>query len=581
MIGHAPKEWVRFYMEQRFRNIKITPEHIGTALKNKVLRVPPNQREYSWKAKHVKELLSDLGKVIAEKGAEYFLGTIVVSNQDEGPRPRVVDGQQRLATTLIFIAGVRDYLSSQKDPEAGKLEQLYMFSPVMGEEDVDRISMNDRDREYFHNRILVSPSHAKRLTDSHESTRPSHGLINEAARTVKQYILDLVKNLAPDKAKALLLDWIAFIDKNAVVIWVEVPDDRAAYTIFETMNDRGLDLSAVDLIKNHLFNMADDLVGDAERKWAELLGALESSQQADVVKEFVRQYWISRNGSTRTQELFDEIKEKASSKSNAMELLSKLHASAELYVALLNPMHAKWINYNDRTRRNLMALISFGVKQIRPVLLAALERFTQKEMEIVLRLAVSWSVRLLAAGEQGTGMVESAYGKSAQRITDGEIKDSRELALDLTPTIPADDAFENAFATMQVAKGSLARYYLRALEQQAQGVDQPENIVNDDPFVINLEHVLPEKPKAGEWTAFDADQRALFTGRLGNLAILQREANESIDTSEFEKKKKVYVNSSFVLTKELAHEQDWTPQAVATRQKRLAVLAKTVWPITL
>jgi len=75
------------------------------------------------------------------------------------------------------------------------------------------------------------------------------------------------------------LDWITFIDKNAVVIWVEVPDDRAAYTIFETMNDRGLDLSAIDLIKNHLFYMAEDEVEEAERKWAELIGTLGAAKR--------------------------------------------------------------------------------------------------------------------------------------------------------------------------------------------------------------------------------------------------------------------------------------------------------------
>ena len=372
-----------------------------------------------------------------------------------------------------------------------------------------------------------------------------------------------------------------FYDKNAVVIWVEVPDDRAAYTIFETMNDRGLDLSAIDLIKNHLFHMAEDQAEEAERKWAELIGTLESSQETDVVKEFVRHYWISRNGSTRTQELFDEIKERAPNKTNAMDLLSKFRASAELYVALLNPMHQAWIGYTDRTRRNLMMLIQFGVKQIRPILLAVMERFPQKEVEIVLRLAVSWSVRLLATGEQGTGMVESSYGKSALRITNGEIKSAQELVLDLTSTIPADDAFENAFATMQVAKGSLARYFLRALEQQAKGNAEPENIPNDDPLQINLEHVLPQNPASGEWNTFDPEQRALFTGRLGNLAILQRTPNSDIENKPFNEKKLVYAQSGYALTKEIAQETEWSPAVVAKRQRHLAAIAKNTWPLTI
>jgi hypothetical protein len=244
-------------------------------------------------------------------------------------------------------------------------------------------------------------------------------------------------------------------------------------------------------------------------------------------------------------------------------------------------MHQAWIGYTDRTRRNLMTLISFNVKQIRPILLAVLERFPKKEVESVLRLAVSWSVRLLATGEQGTGMVESGYGKSALRITNGEIKDAQELALDLTATIPADDAFESAFATMQVSKGSAARYFLRALEQQAAGQTEPENVPNDDPLHINLEHILPEKPKPGEWQTFDAEQKALFTGRLGNLAILQRTPNSDIENKPFGEKSPIYGQSGYLLTKHISQYPDWTPSTVTDRQKYLASLAKTTWPIAL
>jgi len=222
-----------------------------------------------------------------------------------------------------------------------------------------------------------------------------------------------------------------------------------------------------------------------------------------------------------------------------------------------------------------------GVRQIRPILLAVLERFPKKEVERVLRLAVSWSVRLVATGEQGTGFVESSYGKSAQRISNGEVKDAQELVLDLTSTIPADDAFESAFATMQAAKGGVARYYLRALEQQLRGDAEPENIPNDDPFLITLEHVLPENPKTGEWISFDAEQRALLTGRLGNMALLQKSANNDLQSKDFGDKKSVYAGSSFELTKELASITEWTPISIANRQKRLASLALKAWPITI
>jgi uncharacterized protein with ParB-like and HNH nuclease domain len=60
------------------------------------------------------------------------------------------------------------------------------------------------------------------------------------------------------------------------------------------MNDRGLDLSAIDLIKNHLFFMGEDQVEEAERKWAELIGALKSSQETDAVKDGSPQEFVKR-----------------------------------------------------------------------------------------------------------------------------------------------------------------------------------------------------------------------------------------------------------------------------------------------
>src|SRR5690242_2145514 len=82
---------------------------IGTILKRYRLIVPPNQREYSWKDQHVKTLFHDFARSIAEGEKEYFLGTIV--GVEKGTNLlEIVDGQQRLATTVIFLTQLRNYL---------------------------------------------------------------------------------------------------------------------------------------------------------------------------------------------------------------------------------------------------------------------------------------------------------------------------------------------------------------------------------------------------------------------------------------------------------------------------------------
>ncbi|MBM3498440.1 MAG: DUF262 domain-containing protein [Armatimonadetes bacterium] len=88
---------------------KIIFEHegIGGVPAHNTLHVPLNQREYSWEEEHVRELFDDLDHAMEAGQASYFLGTIVFTTGDGGIT-EVSDGQQRLATTTILLAAIRD-----------------------------------------------------------------------------------------------------------------------------------------------------------------------------------------------------------------------------------------------------------------------------------------------------------------------------------------------------------------------------------------------------------------------------------------------------------------------------------------
>ena len=98
-----------FMSSDASKRIIANPAGLARVLKDNHLKVPPNQREYSWEADHVSAMLKDLGNAF-EEGDEYFLGTIVTIRHRDSDHLEVVDGQQRLATTAIILAAVRDYL---------------------------------------------------------------------------------------------------------------------------------------------------------------------------------------------------------------------------------------------------------------------------------------------------------------------------------------------------------------------------------------------------------------------------------------------------------------------------------------
>lgn len=218
-------------------------------------------------------------------------------------------------------------------------------------------------------------------------------MIDKAAGIAAKKVRDIVGKSEGDQAALLLNSWIEFLMKKARIIWVEVPDESSAYLIFETMNDRGLELSASDLIKNYLLGKAgdDNKLQTIKLNWTSMVSVLNTAPRNTEVKDFVRHYWVSRNGVTRSQDLFDAIRKNNKNDSEAVDTSERLAQSAAMYVAILSAGHSTWNSYPEpvRIRKAVATLNVLGVEQVRPVLLAAMEHLSPKEMAKLLVMAIS------------------------------------------------------------------------------------------------------------------------------------------------------------------------------------------------
>jgi uncharacterized protein with ParB-like and HNH nuclease domain len=108
-------------------------------------------------------LYSDFKLAISNNDREYFLGSIVVISSEDR-RSMVVDGQQRLATTLILLAAIRDFHDDYGDQKgARRLERSFILSEdYESEEDTPHLRLNDIDHEYFFRRVLLPKSNPDR-----------------------------------------------------------------------------------------------------------------------------------------------------------------------------------------------------------------------------------------------------------------------------------------------------------------------------------------------------------------------------------------------------------------------------------
>jgi len=547
---------------------------LGSVLSRNRLTVPLNQREYSWEKKHVIDLLTDFTKAMNKKS--YFLGTIVFTSTPDDSL-EVIDGQQRLATTTILIAAIRDHLHSVKeDVLVNSIEQEFLFKIIREKkEKAPRLTLNHQDRDYFVARILERPRSPAR--EAATPKKPSHELLNEAGKLAAAHVKKLLSPHKKDNHVAVLNEWLGFIEHSAQVITLLVPDDLNAYVMFETLNDRGLRTSQADLVKNYLFGEANGKLQDAQFKWATMNGLLEGLGMDEITLTYLRHLAISLYGHTREKDVLERVKNQVAGERASLDFLDSLSDNANDYVAIMTPTHTNWNTFPPSTRDRLRALLILRVTILRPLLLAVVRQFPKAEIEKVIRGFVFWSVRFLIVGGARSGSVEEPCAELAKDVTEGTIKTAKELAAAMQKVVPSDAEFEAAFASARVTNTQLARYLLRALELKRKGKAEPEWIPNGD-VVINLEHVLPENPDVN-WPAFDADTAKLYYNRLGNMVLLQASQNTLIGNSSFGDKKAVLKRSTFMLTSEVGKKKKWEKEEIAARQKILAELAVETWPL--
>lgn len=238
------------------------------------------QREYKWQRKHIEQLLVDLEasfesnfdlshsrEAVADYNT-YYLGPIVISEKS-GIRS-IVDGQQRLTSlTLLLI-----YLNNNQSIEDGKEDlEPYIMSKKYG-----KVSFN-----------IEVPDRTEILTALHSRTQISDDLLkDESVANMLDRFHD-IEALFPainTNKLSMFIDWL-----KEKVIFVEIIayTDENAYTIFETMNDRGLNLTPTEMLKGYLINNIrnEDRISEINNVWKEKISQLHSFNNLEDL-EFMR-----------------------------------------------------------------------------------------------------------------------------------------------------------------------------------------------------------------------------------------------------------------------------------------------------
>lgn len=544
--------------------------------------IPRFQRDYSWTEEEWEDLWLDILGTIKEGGEPaHYMGYLVLQS-DNDKLFDVIDGQQRLTTmSIIVLAVLKNFqrlVDKENDPEKNKqrleqIRQMYVgyLDPVTL---VPRSKLTlNRNNDNYYQTYLIPLGHLPV-----RGFRASEHNLRKAFEWFDKRIEDYLRNISSDLGVALA-QFIETVSDHLFFTVITVTDELNAYKVFETLNARGVRLSATDLLKNYLFSVLhragqhEHEMKALEDRWEAMVGRLGSESFPD----FLRVHWNSRHSFVRQTELFKIIRGKVYTRDQVFALVRDMEEDLDTYLSLAQPEASQWTT-------NLKSFASdlrlFSVKQPTPLLMAARRKFSDSDFETIFRACVIISFRYNVIGNLPTNEQERIYNSAAERLSQNATPSIKHVLNELQAIYPSDDAFRVAFVekivrTSQSTRNKrVVRYILCALEKQASSTPY-----DFDSIAFNLEHILPENPDRG-WEVFSEMEHEALVYRLGNMTLLNKDDNKNLGNSPYAQKKQVYERSIFAITRKIADENaDWTPERLAARQAGMARSATAIWRV--
>jgi hypothetical protein len=547
----------------------------------KIYRVPQFQRDYSWDEDNWEDLWNDL--MYAHKHDEpHYMGSIVLQSEGDSDRQfHVIDGQQRFSTlsilALAVIKKIRTLAENGIESDANYERVEILTRQFIGQKDPasltysSKLFLNENNDGFYQSRLVQfrDPVSIPKLSDSEKLLWKAY-----------QYFLGRIEdifglNKRGDEITTFLTHSVA---ENLRFIQITVKDELNAYTVFETLNSRRVDLTATDLLKNFLFSLVSKSPSDlavVKNQWKKIVDVIGLKK----FPVFLRHYLNSRRDLVAKEYLFKSVKQIVRTDNDVLDLLDHLESQAYTYNALVSPSDDYW--KLDKELEGLISALSlFNVTLCHPLLLAVYDKLPPAEFKKVLRVIVNLSFRYNVIGRLQTNKMEEVYNRIAVKVFSGKIQRVAEIIAGLNDIYLSDEEFRKyfelrSFNTSNSQQRKIVRYILYQLNAQVSGGSEFDFDTDEG----TIEHILPESLNDIWRENFREDQHEKCVYLIGNLTLLEPTKNnkEAADKS-FTEKLIVYQSSKYALTTKIGG-LSWTPKMIEHRQLGLAKTACGIWKI--
>lgn len=369
------------------------------------------------------------------------------------------------------------------------------------------------------------------------------------------------------------------------VIFISLDNEDDAYTIFETLNTRGKDLSLSDLVKGHITklikpkNINVDLSKD---KWNQIVKIIEELSADLSIDGFIHHYWLSKYEYLPAKKLYKAIKKRVKENQDAQNFLNSLLDDAGTYREINETLYRKWDKQELSFKKSLDALNLFRVKQPLPMLLSIMREYRvgnlkKKQVQDILEAIENFHFAFTAVTSQrSSGGIAQMYALHARELITATNIQAKMNTLNglkdkLMDRRPGYLEFEARFSDIKysdsfVKQKKLVQYILGGIaNHQAKGLPL-------DYDLLTIEHLSAQN--AAEKVS------AEHCAQIGNLILVDHELNNLLGNKSYPDKKAILSKSNVYLDEIIQTSSVWGENQIEERTKFLAKLAyEFVWQL--
>ena len=596
---------------------------------NTVYRIPKYQREYTWGIKDWDALFDD----VIDNEVGYFLGSFIcVSTSSLGTSElEIIDGQQRFTSVALLLTALYAKLAPYKDK---------------GELDDDEATDFNNLRNAIANRKTTREG-AKKVTsytpklilqDQYENRADFESILSEnniidfrkktnyrgirriekAYRHFKKCIEQYVEKSVEENQDLLEVDVLFELAqkfKSVVLVGIEVDNHKDAYMLFESLNHRGVPLSAIDLIKNILIAQADAYgrADECYNKWKEALDNIGTDYS--VQERFLRQYYNAFR-----EELNKPFLNEDTSKRFPLSYKATRTTLLDIYEKLIRKDYDQFMqDFMKESSYYSIIVNNSEVKTIYAEELADLERIQgapsyllllylltkQDELELVdediqsiIKMLIIFFVRRNVTDIPATRNLDRIFMDLVATVKNLKGQEvCQEIKNGLKAESASDDIFDLKLRGPLYEENDMAtRFVLCGIESQHQTREIYSDFWSKNKsgvYVWTIEHIFPEgqnipddwvKMIAGGDKALANKYREEYVHTLGNLTLSGY--NQNLGNMDFKKKKDRMDKSStkyigyrngLVLNEDVVTEESWTIEKIKTRTNKLVEIIKDIY----